>query len=159
MTPVTGPVRAAFKEIPVAFSPPPSRADLEKQQTDPNVYVQRRAKKLLRILDDKGALPATYPYPIQVWQFADSLTITALAGEVVVDYSLRLKYELGRERTWVIAYANDFVAYIPSLRVLREGGYEGGESMVYFGHHGPWAPTIEQDILKGVFELTGRARK
>ena len=159
MTPVTGPIRAAFKEIPLAFSAPPSRADLEKQLTNGSVHVQRRAKRLLRILDEKGALPATYPYPIQVWQFADSLTMTALAGEVVVDYSLRLKYELGRERTWVIAYANDFVAYIPSLRVLREGGYEGGDSMVYFGHHGPWAPPIEQDILKAVFELTGKAKK
>lgn len=158
MTPVVGPVRAAFKESPLAFSPPPSRSDLEKQLTDPNIYVQRRAKRLLKILDDKGALLTTYPYPIQVWQFADSLQMTALAGEVVADYSLRLKYELGRERTWVIAYANDFCAYIPSLRVLREGGYEGGDSMIYFGHHGPWAPTIEQDILNTVLELTRKAK-
>ena len=77
----------------------------------------------------------------------------ALGGEVVADYSLRLKHELGRDRTWVIAYANDFVAYIPSLRVLREGGYEGGDSMVYFGHHGPWAPPVEEDIIRSVHRL------
>ena len=30
-----------------------------------------------------------------------------LAGEVVGDYSLRLKRELGGDRLWVTAYAND----------------------------------------------------
>ena len=81
-----------------------------------------------------------------------------LSGEVVSDYSLRLKYELGRERTWVVAYANDFVAYIPSLRVLREGGYEGGDSMVYFGHHGPWAPPLEELIVGAVHRLAQKTR-
>ena len=78
---------------------------------------------------------------------------------MVVDYSLRLKHELGRERTWVIAYANDVCAYMPSLRVLREGGYEGAESMIYYGHHGPWAPTIEENIMRTVHELAGPAKK
>jgi hypothetical protein len=156
MKPLTGPIQAAFEEIPLALSAPPSRADLEKQLDSANVYEQRRANRLLRVLDEKGKLPESYPYPVQVWRFGKELVVPVLAGEVVVDYALRLKHEFGRDRTWVIAYANDFVAYIPSLRVLREGGYEGGGSMVYFGHHGPWAPGVEEEILRKVRELSGR---
>ncbi len=62
--------------------------------------------------------------------WASQLTLVALSGEVVVDYAIRLQKELGGEgRTlWVAAYANDVVGYIPSVRVLKEGGYEAGES-------------------------------
>ena len=48
-----------------------------------------------------------------------------LPGEVVVDYVLRLKKEFDPGRLWVTAYANDLPCYIPSERILREGGYEG----------------------------------
>jgi hypothetical protein len=67
-----------------------------------------------------------------------------LGGEVVVDYSLRLKREVTPETVWVAAYANDVMGYIPSTRVLREGGYEGGGSMVYYGQPSPWADTAPE---------------
>lgn len=154
MSIVSGPVRALYREIPLALSPPPTREEVKRQLEDPNVYVQRRAKPLMRTYEEKGALDSSYSYPLQVWQFADSLQMTALAGEVVVDYSLRLKRELGREKQWVIGYANDVMAYIPSLRVLKEGGYEGGEAMVYYGLYGPWAPTVEESIMGTLREMS-----
>jgi hypothetical protein len=154
---VRGPIYAGFEEIPLAFSAAPPRDEIEKRLSASSVYEQRRAKRLLQTLDEQGALPTVYPYPVQFWRLG-ALQIPILAGEVVVDYALRLKHELGREHTWVIGYANDFVAYIPSVRVLREGGYEGGDAMVYFGHQGPWAPQVEADILKVVHKLSEGAR-
>ncbi|HAK94567.1 MAG TPA: hypothetical protein DCM87_06095 [Planctomycetes bacterium] len=160
MKAVAGPVRAAYEEATLTFSAPPSRADIEKQLADQNIYVQRRARRLLGILDARGSLPVEYPYPVQVLKFGDALVMAALAGEVVVDYSLRLKRELGgKECAWIIGYANDFCAYIPSLRVLKEGGYEGGDAMVYFGFHGPWAPTVEENVVAAVHRLVARLKK
>jgi hypothetical protein len=156
MTEVKGPLEASYKEIPLALSAPPSRDELVKQTTSENGVEKRRAQRLLGILDAKGALETTYPYPLQVWKFSDTLSLIALAGETVVDYSLRLKYDFGRERLWVISYANDVFAYIPSLRVLREGGYEGKDAMLYYGLYGPWAPTVERDILATAHELMER---
>lgn len=150
------PVRAAFREVDLALSPPPTREALEAQLKDADVFIQRRAKRLLAEWDATGGLATSKPYPIQVWQFGDSLDLIALGGEVVVDYALRLKYELGGERVFVVGYANDVPAYIPSLRVLREGGYEANASNVYYGLYGPWAPTIEQTIIGAVHELAGR---
>jgi hypothetical protein len=154
MTDVHGPLCAAYKEIPLALSEPPTREEVEKQLESSDVYIQRRAKGLLQKFDEKGALDTTYPYPVQVWKLGDTLRFTVLGGEATVDYSLRLKYELGREKHFVVAYANDVCSYIPSLRVLREGGYEGESSMIYYGFYGPWAPSIEDDIVAAVHELT-----
>jgi neutral ceramidase len=69
----------------------------------------------------RGRLDPMYPYPVEVWHLG-GLTWVFLGVEVTVDYSLRIKRNLGSSRTWVSAYCNDVMAYIPSLRVLKEGG-------------------------------------
>src|SRR5213078_3075817 len=74
------------------------------------------------------------------------------------DYALRLKKELGEDRTWVAGYANDVMAYIPSLRVLKEGGYEGGGAMVYYGLPTVWGPRIEELIVAAVHRQAKQAR-
>ena len=76
-----------------------------------------------------------------------------LAGEVVVDYSTRLKNEIGAERVWINAYANDVPCYIASKRVIREGGYEADESMYYYDKPSPFADEVEEIIVKAVHEL------
>jgi hypothetical protein len=81
-----------------------------------------------------------------------------LGGEDVVDYSLRLKRELGRESTWVAGYANDVMAYIPSLRVLKEGGYEGGGSMPIYGLPSVWGPKIEEIIIAAAHAQAEKAK-
>jgi neutral ceramidase len=47
------------------------------------------------------------------------------------------------------------MAYIPSLRVLKEGGYEGGTSNVYYGLPALWSEQIEETIVKAVHDLAG----
>ena len=42
------------------------------------------------------------------------------------------------------------MAYIPSKRVLKEGGYEGATAMVYYGQPSPWAEPVEEDIIEAV---------
>ena len=109
-------------------------------------------------MEQGSPLSATYPYPVQVWRLGPELTWVALGGEVMVDYSLRLKKELGLGKTWVAGYSNDVMAYIPSLRVLKEGGYEGGGAMVYYGLPSPWAPRVEEDIVTAVHHVAAKAR-
>lgn len=81
----------------------------------------------------------------------------AMGGEVVVDYSLRLKKELAGPAVWVAGYSNDVMGYIPSRRVLEEGGYEAGGAMLYSPTHpGPWAPALEEQIVGTIHELHRR---
>ena len=150
---VSGPLKSAYEEFPVAFAMPPGREELQAQLENKDVYHRNWAAAMLTVLNRDGHLPAEYPYPLEIWQFGQDLTLIALASEVVVDYDLRLKKELGAEKLWVAAYCNDVFAYIPSLRVLEEGGYEGGGAMVYYGQPGPFAPAIEETIIGKVHDL------
>ena len=150
MPPVAGNLAAAYAEVPLPFADLPTRDQLVKDSTSTNRYVAIRAKLLLKEIAKGSSLLGTYPYPIQTWQLGPDLTWVALGGEVVVDYSLRLKKELGGDRTWVTGYANDVMAYIPSLRVLKEGGYEGGGAMVYYGLPTVWGPKVEEVIVAAV---------
>ena len=90
-----------------------------------------------------GNLPKTYPYPMQCWRVGNLLWLS-MGGEVVVDYSLQFKKQFGA-RTWVTSYANDVMAYIPTFRVLQEGGYEGHTSMAVYGLPADrWKPNVEE---------------
>src|SRR5205085_8520311 len=107
--------------------------------------------------EKNGSLKETYSYPVQTWQLGTDLTWIALGGEVVVDYSVRLKKELGK--VWVTGYANDVMAYIPSLKVLKEGRYEGATSMIYYGQPCAWRPRVEELIVAEVHRQVKRVRK
>jgi hypothetical protein len=143
----------AYKEIALPFGELPTRAELELAVEKGERPQAPWAKYLLGEWDRDGKLPKEYPYPIQVWQLGDDLTWVFLGGEVVVDYSLRLKAELGRGKTWVASYANDVMGYIPSRRVLGEGGYEGGLARYPYGLPAPWGQNAEEMILNTVHEL------
>ncbi len=141
-------LRMSYQEIDLRLAELPSREVLARDLLSKNRFVRSRGKFLLEKLTIQGNLPKSYPYPIQTWQLGSDLTWVALGGEVVVDYSLRLRRELGP--CWVAGYANDVMAYIPSLRVLKEGGYEGGGAMVYYGMPGVWSPEVESQIVDAV---------
>lgn len=153
MRPVAGELKTAFKSIELTFDTIPSKAYFERELAQGNRYQKARARLLLAEFNKNGALAKTHPYPVQVWAFGDNANLIALGGEVVVDYSLRLKKELGAGRTWVAGYANHVMAYIPSERVLQEGGYEGGTSMLYYQLPTRWKPGLESQIVKTVKAL------
>ncbi len=154
--PITGPIRAALDTVTLEFAEPPSREQLQEQTKSKDKYQSRHAQVLLTELEETGAIRKTYPYLVQVVRFGDGLTMVALAGEVVVDYSLRLKRELPGAAVWVAAYTNDVFGYIPSVRVLREGGYEAGDAMRYTDLPGPFAPSVEERIIAKVHELVDK---
>jgi hypothetical protein len=92
-----------------------------------------------------------YPYRVQIIRFGNDLVIIALASEVVVDYSLRLKRELTKPdgpAIWVAGYSNAYDDYVASKRVLEEGGYEARCT--------PWKDTLEERIVGKVHELYDR---
>jgi len=154
MQPVTGELAMYYDEIPLPLAALPTREELQKQTKSDNKYEAVRAKMLLVQIDAGQPLSPTYPYPVQSWRLGPGLLWVTLGGEVVVDYSLRLKHELGQNRTWVTGYANDVMAYIPSRRVLAEGGYEGATAMLYYGLPTIWSPEVEEMIVRAVSRQT-----
>jgi len=148
--PLGGPLVSAAEEVAIDFAPPPAREELQKIAAGKREPDAGHARRLLEELDTSGKIRTSYPYRIQVVRSGDDLVLVALAGEVVVDYSLRLKRELAGPAVWIAGYCNDVFGYVPSLRVLKEGGYEAGEATKYGPLPGPFAASIEERIIAGV---------
>ena len=149
LSPVTEPVAVNNGEVELLFDTPPTREQWQEKakRTDAVGY---HARVQLDKLARGERLPTELAYPIQTWAFGDQLAMVFLPGEVVADYSVRLKKEFDRSRLWVNAYSNDAPCYIPSERVLKEGGYEGGDAMVYYDKPAKFAPGLEQKIVDEV---------
>ncbi len=153
MQPVTGAIKTAYEEIDLALGELPSRETIETDVSSTDRFIAGRAKLLLEQIEANGRLARTYSYPVQVWAIGEKARTVILGGEVVVDFSLRLKAEVPDHDLWVAAYSNDVMAYIPSLRVLREGGYEGATSMIYYGLPTSWSEAVEEDIVQAAKSL------
>jgi neutral ceramidase len=153
MFPVNGTTAARYERITLPFDELPTREKLAADLLSKNHALKTRAGRFTKILDAGGKIDDHYPhYPVQVWRLGDELVWVALGGEVVVDYALRLKKELPGAPLWITGYANDVMAYIPSVRVLKEGGYEADSSMIYYGMPTRWAPPVEEKIVSRVHD-------
>lgn len=152
--PVLGPLRSAYGYAELDFADT-GRADLERRSRSRNTAERTRAEELLKKLDAGEPLPKSYPCPVQVVHFGTDLTLAAIGGETTVDYSLRLKRELGtgRAAVWVAGYSNDGFGYLGSRRVIIEGGYEGYSANLA-RHPGPWATTTEDRVIEKFYELS-----
>ena len=152
MRPIGGVTRAHFRRLEIPFDREVTRAELESRLSLP-VMTSYPARKFLAELDAGRALPKVVPYPVQTWRFDGDLSMVVLGGEVVADYALRLRRELGADRVWINAYANSVPCYIPSTRVLAEGGYEAERAMDFYGLPTRLIGDVEERIISTVHEL------
>jgi hypothetical protein len=77
-----------------------------------------------------------------------------LSGEVVVDYVRLLEDKLGQGRLWIAAYCHDVFGYLPSQRVLAQGGYE--TRGLYSGGIGLFAPEAQDLFVRDVAALSAK---
>jgi hypothetical protein len=143
---------AAFRRIELPLGRVVPRAELEARLTG-KANVAYAATQFLKQLDAGKPLPSIVPYPVQAWAFDGDFAMVFLGGEVVAEYALRLKRELGVSRLWVNAYANHVPCYIPSRQVLKEGGYEAEAAMDYYGWPTRLAEDTEDRIVRTVHDL------
>ena len=149
---VRGPLRVAYVVTSLPFAPR-QRAEYEADLKDPKASgsLLRRARKMIDAIDS-GHPVRDVSYPVQAIRFGKDLTLLALGGEVVVDYDLRAKREYPGEPLMVAGYSNAVMGYIPSERILREGGYEAVDNLIYYGQPGPFAPGVEARVFDAIHQ-------
>ena len=140
-----------YGEVDLSLTGIPNAEDLTRMAENSSGYNQRWAKRNLEKLQRGEKLITSYPYPVQLWQLGDQ-PVVCLGGELVIDYAIRLKQLFGPE-LFVMGYSNDVMSYIPSARILREGGYEVATSQIVYGMPGTWEADIETRIVKKVLDL------
>lgn len=151
--PLSSKLKTKLARIDLPLGPLPSKEQWE-QLAGRSDHAGARARRILERLNAGIPVPDVVPdYPVQTWCFGDDLAMVFLGGEVVVDYAIRLNEMLDSDRLWVNAYCNDVPCYIPSRRILREGGYEADQSMVYYDRPTRLAPETEDLICDTVQKL------
>lgn len=148
LTSQKGPLAASFQMIDLEFAPH-TREQFEQEARGDNRFRATRAKAMLAAYDERRPV-RSMQYPVQVIRFGKGLTMVALGGEVVIDYALRIKKEFGADQMMVAGYSSDVMCYIPSARVLKEGGYEASDSMIYYGMPGPFKDDVENRIFTAI---------
>lgn len=158
MRPIDSTIGAAFESLPLPIDTAPTKSELEallaNEKRPPS---QRFYRSQIAKLDRSEPLLDKVPCPVQVWRFGSALTLVGIGGEVVVDYALRLKRERPDERLWVAGYCNDVFGYLPSQRILIEGGYEADASRIYYGIPARFSPQIEDLVMATVHRLIEKA--
>jgi len=153
---VRAPIHTAYTRTELPFRPF-DKSIYQKEIVSDNKFLQRRAKLMLDAYN-RGWQPGVLGYPVQAVRFGSDLTIFAVSDEVVVDYSLRAKREFAGENLFVAGYSSEVMCYIPSDRILKQGGYEGEESMIYYGFPGAFADGVEDrvfDAIRSVMKKVG----
>ncbi|MPM61680.1 hypothetical protein SDC9_108540 [bioreactor metagenome] len=139
-----------YNEIDLPFDTPLPTQQLEEiaKGTD---YQARWAKGMIGEYKKEGTFIKSYSYPIQYWKIGDQ-PLFIMGGEVLISYAIQLK-ELYGQGAFVMGYANDIVSYIPSAKVIEEGGYEGDTSHRVYGLPAKWSTQIEPVIINGYKNL------
>jgi neutral ceramidase len=155
LKPVTGPLHIAFARVDLPLNTSFSKEELQKLAANKRDIRSFCAEKMLALLEKGEKLPTHYTCPLTVWQFGDDLTLVGLSGEVVVDYVSLLEKALGPNKLWVAAYCNDVFGYLPSARVIGEGGYE--TRGLYSGGAGYFDSKAEEVVVRKIRELAKEA--
>ncbi len=154
MEPVKGDLRLAYELTELNFAPH-TRETFEADLGGKNAFLARRARQMLKAYDERQPVRRT-PYPVQAVRFGAGPVLLALGGEVVIDYDLRAKREYPKTKLIVAGYSNDVMCYIASKRVLKEGGYEAVDSMIYYGMPGPFADDVEERVFEAIHRVMKR---
>ncbi len=151
LAPVRGPLATAFERVALPLLPPAPPEELRQIVAKGPSYRQPVARQILAALE-RGEKPAThYAAPLAVWQFGEDLTLVGFPGETVVDFVALTERAIGPLRLWIAGYCNDVFGYLPSARVVEEGGYETRGA--YYGSAGFFSPAAQDALIVKVREL------
>ena len=150
---VRGPLKTEFERVPLPLKKH-SRAEIETMGRDAPSYRRFFTAGALAKLDRGEKLLETYAAPFALWQFGRDLTLVAYSGETLVEYALAAERMLGPLNLWVSGYNNDVFGYLPSARVLAEGGYE---TRGLYVDYGLFEPAVERAVLDAIQRMATRA--
>lgn len=151
MKPLESNLLTAYTEVDLGLNQSPTIEELTRFCEVTSGYQKRWGERMLKEAKSGKKFRESYPFPLQIWKVGDQ-PIFVLGGELLVGYTIRLKEIFGYD-SFVMGYSNDVMSYIPTARVLHEGGYEGAAAQVVYGMPATWTYDIESDIIHGMVEL------
>ena len=149
LEPVRGPLRTSFRQVDLPLQGL-TRDQIERMNEGAPSYRRFFTEGALARLGRGDSLLTSYGAPFALWQFASDLTLVAFSGETVVDYVGLAESVLGPLKLWVSGYSNDVFGYLPTTRILEEGGYE---TRGLYVDYGLFEPGVEDVVMHAVEEM------
>jgi hypothetical protein len=122
-------------------------------------FQARQAAHMQDLLNAGQTLITSYDAPIAAWHFGGELTLVALPGEPVAEYVGLLRESIGAKSLWVAGYNNDCFGYLPTAKVVKEGGHEAiGITLWAWGKDidrqlGFFSPEVQDVVVKTATDL------
>lgn len=153
-------LRAGLRVAALPLQAAPDVAGFQRVLDNPasNAWEQAWAKHWLDFIKDGKTPPKTAACAIHAIEFSPDLRLVGLEGELTTGIGLGIKRLLEPSQTITLGYTNGSVGYLPTARIIEEGGYER-DSYIYFDLPSPFAPAIESVILEDVRQLIAPSRK
>lgn len=144
-------VRCSFSTAladPLLYTEQTSAAFYEPIATNPdsNSFYRNAAIRTIQAIKD-ASIKDRIPHYISIWKLDDRHRIVSMEGEVSTEYSLLIKKLFAGDTTLTLGYTNGVYCYIPTRKMIGEGGYES-DCNFFFDMRGPFVPEIE-DIIVG----------
>ena len=97
-------------------------------------------------------------YEARCYTRGDELLMIAMSGETVIDWAIKFKQQFASvaPMVWVAGYCNDMYGYVPTKRILAEGGYEGGRATLWSWMPAPFTDEVEDRLTAAVQRLVER---
>jgi len=155
LQPIHGPLRVELNWTDLPLQHNLSRQRLQEIAKGPYWHA-RNARGMLAMLDRNEPLPTHYRAAVALWQFGDDLTLVGLPGEAVAEYVPMIEKALGPERLWVAAYCNESFGYLPSAKVVAEGGHEAIGLTLAIGFFSADAQDVVVATVRQLAQKVGR---
>ncbi len=155
LDPVRGPLQTAFETVALPLEKH-APAELEELAAGAPSYRRFYTDGAQAKLARGERLLQSYAAPFALWQFGSDLTLVAFSGETVVDYVRLSQQSLGPLNLWVSGYNNDVFGYLPTTRILREGGYETRGLYVEYGLFRRGVEDVVMEVIESMARKVGR---
>ncbi len=156
--PLRGPLTTRLEMVHLPLKEP-TREQIVAMQAGAPSYRRFFTQGALGRLDQGKALLTSYSAPFALWQFGADLTMVAFSGETVVDYVGLTQDALGPLKLWISGYNNDVFGYLPTSRLLEEGGYETRGLYVEYGLFQPGVEDVVMAAIQSMARSVGRLRE
>ena len=141
-------------EINLPMLPHLRREECAAIRDDPDAPSMKRmwAGRMAERLDRGEALPTSVSITMHGIQIGRGLRIIGIEGEVVADHGALVESFFGGGVTFPLGYCDGCQLYLPSDRMLPQGGYE---VVSYYEYHFPaqLAPGIDRGLTHGMRQL------
>jgi glycosyltransferase involved in cell wall biosynthesis len=157
LQPVNGSLFCTRRIIRLSLKqPPPPRVLAQiRDNTGTDDLIREWASNLLNRFPN-GDFPDELNLEVQLVSLGDKVTIVTLPGEPVAELASKLRRLTGNPNsTFVLGYTNGLIGYLPTDRMIEEGGYETDVSKFAYLLPSALNRGTESAIISGVENCIG----